>query len=151
MRTQRNFTGIMPRNTQSRSLDHFFTPRYRELLGVNEIAGDFVLPLTNEIASDGSFKIELALPGIDKEDIQIFVDQGYLNVVVKDQQGISSSADDYRRKEFNYSSFNSKYIIPEEAVEEKITAEYKNGVLYLNIPCEEQDKEAAIRRKIEIK
>jgi HSP20 family protein len=151
MRTQRKFTGVMPRNTQSRSLDSFFLPRYRELLGINDIAGDFVLPLTNEKASDGSFKIELALPGIDKEDIQIFVEQGNINVVVEDQQELRSSADDYRRKEFNYSSFNNKYIIPEEAVEEEISAEYKNGVIYINIPCEDQDKEAAFRRKIEVK
>ncbi|NNF35703.1 MAG: Hsp20 family protein [Saprospiraceae bacterium] len=151
MRTQRKFTGISPRNTQQRSVDRFFNSRYRDLLNIGDVTDTLNLPMVNEKHSDGDFQLEVAIPGVDKEDIYVYVEDGYIQVMVEDTQKIKSSADNYKTKEFNYYSLNQKFTIPEEADEEQVVASYENGVLYISVPVSPQVEETTLRRSIDIK
>ena len=150
MRTQRKFTGIMPSNSKRRSLDHFFNKRYRNLLDMGDVTDVFNYPMINEKENDSSISLELAIPGVEKEDINVYVEDGYIQVMIEDSQKINSTADDYRSKEFSYYSLNQKFSIPENAEEESISANYRNGVLYIEVPVKHQSNEALLKRKIDV-
>lgn len=110
--------------------DDFFTPR---TIGEQ-------LPPVNIKQTDTDFAIELAIPGLGKEDIKISVDKDLLTISSekenkteeKDEQGT------YTRKEFSYQSFKRSFTLPESVDTEKIDAKFENGVLFLSLPKKEE-------------
>lgn len=115
----------------------------------NKVIGSTV-PSANIKETDESFQIELAAPGLKKENIQIDLENDVLTISYEQKEEKSEEKDNYTRREFNYTSFSRSFYLPEIADAEKITAEYKDGVLNIHIP----KKESVIKKsqkKIEIK
>ncbi|RZK33698.1 MAG: Hsp20/alpha crystallin family protein, partial [Pedobacter sp.] len=77
--------------------------------------------------------IELAAPGLKKEDFQINLKKDTLSVWAEVKKDESQIAKDFTRKEFDYSSFARSFNLPETADGDNITAEYKDGILKINI------------------
>lgn len=108
------------------------------------------VPSANIKETNENFQIELAVPGLKKEDLKIDLDNDVLTISSERKEEKTEEKDNYTRREFNYSSFSRSFYLPEIADAEKISAEYKDGVLNIVIP----KKESAIRkpqRTIEIK
>jgi HSP20 family protein len=110
------------------------------------------IPSANIKETNENFQIELAVPGLKKEDIKIDLDQDVLTISSeqKEEKTEEKEKDNYTRREFNYSSFSRSFYLPEIADTDKISAEYKDGVLNILIP----KKESAIKKpqkRIEIK
>jgi len=108
------------------------------------------IPSANIKETNENFQIELAVPGIKKEDIKIDLDQDVLTISSEQKEEKTEERDNYTRREFNYSSFSRSFYLPEIADTDKISAEYKDGVLNILIP----KKESAIKKpqkRIEIK
>ena len=111
------------------------------------------VPAINVKEYDKEFVIELAVPGMKKEDFKIQVnDKNQLVVSVEKQQ---ETADDdkaakFLRREFNYTRFEQTLLLPENIDREAITAKAKHGVLKIKLPklANIPDKEPA--RMIEI-
>jgi HSP20 family protein len=91
------------------------------------------LPAVNIIEKDDKFLIELAAPGLRKEDFKINIENGILQIDSESQREVDEEKDNYTRKEFNYSSFSRSFTLPENASEENIAANYENGVLKLKL------------------
>ena len=91
------------------------------------------LPAVNIIEKDDKFLIELAAPGLRKEDFKINIENGILQIDSESQSEVDEEKDNYTRKEFNYSSFSRSFTLPENASEENISANYENGVLKLKL------------------
>ena len=91
------------------------------------------LPAVNIIEKDDKFLIEMAAPGLRKEDFKINIENGILQIDSESQREIDEEKDNYTRKEFNYSSFSRSFTLPENASEENIAANYENGVLKLKL------------------
>ena len=91
------------------------------------------LPAVNIIEKDDKFLIEMAAPGLRKEDFKINIENGILQIDSESQREVEEEKDNYTRKEFNYSSFSRSFTLPENASEENIAANYENGVLKLKI------------------
>ena len=91
------------------------------------------LPAVNIIEKDDKFLIELAAPGLRKEDFKINIENGILQIDSESQREVEEEKDNYTRKEFNYSSFSRSFTLPENASEENIAASYENGVLKLKL------------------
>ena len=91
------------------------------------------LPAVNIIEKDDKFLIELAAPGLRKEDFKINIENGILQIDSESQREVEEEKDNYTRKEFNYNSFSRSFTIPENASEENIAASYENGVLKLKL------------------
>ena len=91
------------------------------------------LPAVNIIEKDDKFLIEMAAPGLRKEDFKINIDNGILQIDSESQREVEEEKDNYTRKEFNYSSFSRSFTLPENASEENIAASYENGVLKLKL------------------
>ena len=91
------------------------------------------LPAVNIIEKDDKFLIEMAAPGLRKEDFKINIENGILQIDSESQKEVEEEKDNYTRKEFNYSSYSRSFTLPENASEENIAASYENGVLKLKL------------------
>ena len=72
-----------------------------------------------------SFKIELAAPGLNKEDFKIELKKDNLSVWAEKKVAQTEEQEDYTRREFQYSSFARSFVLPEDIDAEKINAEYE--------------------------
>lgn len=90
-------------------------------------------PAMNIKETDTEFQVELAAPGLEKEDFEISIDQGYLNVFAEKTVEKEDKDENFTRKEFNYNSFKRSLMLPENIKEEEIKATYENGVLKFNL------------------
>ena len=90
------------------------------------------VPSVNSVENNDSFEIDLAVPGMKKDDFTIELNDKILV--------ISSDNSDYdqnertRLNEFNYSSFQRSFRVPESVELDKIKANYKNGILKIKLP-----------------
>jgi HSP20 family protein len=107
------------------------------------------MPAVNIKEDEKNFTLELAVPGMDKKDLKIDIDENLLTVASESKNEKEESKDGYRRKEFSYSSFCRSFEIPENVNREKIEASYKDGILSIALPkmMEEKNK---ISRQIKI-
>lgn len=110
--------------------DDFFTPRT-----ISE-----KLPAVNIKQSETDFSLELAIPGLGKEDIKISVDKDVLTISSekKSETEEKEESGTYTRREFSYHSFKRSFTLPESVNTDKIDAKFENGVLYLHLPKREE-------------
>ncbi|UNY97559.1 Hsp20/alpha crystallin family protein [Zhouia spongiae] len=101
---------------------------------------NFNAPAVNIKENDDSYSLELAAPGLKKEDINVSVDENILSISseVKTEKEETQEGGRYTRKEFNYSSFRRSFTLPETANEDQIDASYADGVLKVTIPKKEE-------------
>jgi HSP20 family protein len=104
--------------------DDFFDSRFRMMK----------VPAINVMETDEAFKLEVAAPGMKKNDFVIEVNNGYLVISAETKSEMEETEDNYTRKEFNFSSFNRSFWLPEGIKEDKIKATYKEGMLYVSLP-----------------
>lgn len=99
------------------------------------------VPLVNVKESDKGFTLEIAAPGLKKEDFQIVIENNVLTISSESKSESETTEQDgkYTRKEFSYSSFSRSFTLDEQHTDlENITANYDAGVLSLNIPKKEE-------------
>jgi HSP20 family protein len=106
------------------------------------------LPSANIIDEKERFLVELAAPGLEKEDFKISLAENVLSISVEKEEKSEENKDNYARKEFSYTSFKRGFNIPDTIQTEKIRAEYENGILQLALPKKE---EAIVKPPKEIK
>ena len=109
------------------------------------------IPAVNVKETAENFEVEMAAPGMKKDDFKIELDGNMLTISSEKQsQNEEKEEDKYSRKEFSYQSFYRSFQLPKEVVDaDKINARYENGVLHLLIPKREEVKQKP-RRTIEI-
>lgn len=137
-------TTVKRQNPFFPTLSDFFADTY---LNDNE---RFSSPAVNIAENKEGFRIELAAPGLAKEDFKINIDKRVLEIssekeVNNETASNEESKDRYYKKEFYYSSFKRTFTLPNHADIEAITANYKDGVLYVNVPKKEEAKEKPAR------
>lgn len=81
-----------------------------------------------------SFEIELMVPGYNKMDFSISIDEEFLTVSAESKHEDESKEGDYTQRQFGFSSFSRSFHLPEIAKEEDIQAKYDDGVLTITIP-----------------
>lgn len=91
------------------------------------------IPAVNISETDKSYEIEMAAPGLKKEDFHVKVENGILTISTEKKSEKESKDKNYTRKEFNYTSFFRSFTLPENVKEDSIKATYDNGVLKLNV------------------
>jgi HSP20 family protein len=92
-------------------------------------------PSVNVKESDTAYELEIAAPGLSKEDFKINVEGQTLTISSEKEKQEEEKEKTYTRKEFSYVAFKRSFNLPEHTVEaDKITAKYTDGVLQLYIP-----------------
>ncbi len=94
----------------------------------------------NIIEGEDKYIIEVATPGLDKKDIIIDLDNDTLSISSKTPGNKKETKERYIRREFSVDSFCRSFTLPEDADVNKITANQKDGVLYVDIPKKEEAK-----------
>ncbi|MES2107432.1 MAG: Hsp20/alpha crystallin family protein [Bacteroidota bacterium] len=107
------------------------------------------VPAANISETAEHYHIELAAPGLKKEDFKLNLDRNILNISVEQQPENSAIQRNYSKREYSYSSFVRAFTLPESANYERIDAAYTDGVLKIDIAKKEEAK--AVRKQIEIK
>jgi len=97
-------------------------------------------PNVNIHENETAYVIELAAPGLKKEDFQINLKKDTLSVWAEVKKDETQVAKDFTRKEFDYSSFARSFNLPDSADGDNITAEYKDGILSINISKKDDAK-----------
>ncbi|MGB1362332.1 MAG: Hsp20/alpha crystallin family protein [Flavobacteriaceae bacterium] len=92
------------------------------------------VPAANIIEADDHFDIELAAPGKKKSDFTIELDEGVLTISSETETKSTEKEGSFTRKEFGYSSFKRSFNIPETVSADKISANYKEGILTVSLP-----------------
>lgn len=106
-------------------------------------------PAVNIIEHNDSFIVEVAAPGLKKEDFEIELDHNLLTVSTELENETENTNDKYTRREFNYQSFKRSFTLPKSVNVAKIGANYVDGVLRLELPKKEEAK-VQPKRLIEI-
>ena len=108
------------------------------------------MPAVNIKENERNYEVELALPGYDKKDFEISVDNGVLTVSGERSEETEKKEDNYTRREFGFSSFSRSFNLPTNINEENIDAKYADGVLKLTI-AKRQESNGKSRKQISIK
>jgi HSP20 family protein len=107
------------------------------------------VPAANISETVDHFHVELAAPGLKKEDFKISLDRNLLNISVERQSENNDVQKNYSKREYSYSSFVRSFTLPDSANAESIEATYTDGVLKIDIAKREEAK--MVRRQIEIR
>jgi HSP20 family protein len=113
--------------------DFFDTDRFffdSDLLKSNTVP---MLPPVNVSELEKEFVVEMAAPGMDKKDFVITLENGMLNISAEHKVENEEKEKDFTRREFNYQSFARSFTLPENVSDEKIVANYDNGILKLQL------------------
>jgi HSP20 family protein len=119
--------------------DDFFT---RDLFDwSNASTTGTTVPKVNILETNEEFRVEMAAPGMKKEDFRIELDNNMLRISseVKHEETLPDDHH-YSRREFSYQSFRRTFHLPDTVENEKIRARYENGLLSLTIPKREEAK-----------
>jgi HSP20 family protein len=134
---------LRTRSTWPNLVDEFFNgelfPRFME----NETR--YTLPAVNIIEGKEDFRIEIAAPGLNKEDFKINLENNVLTVSSEKEEKQEQKDEKVMRREFNYYSFSRSFTLPQTVNAEKIRAAHKDGILQVIIPKREEAKEKPSR------
>lgn len=111
-------------------------------------------PAINVIESDKDYKVEVAAPGMTKEDFNIHLSEDNELVISMEKKNETKEEDKgnkkYLRREFSYSKFQQALILPDDVEKDKINANVTDGVLTIELPKRSPEEKAKINRVIEI-
>ena len=105
-------------------------------------------PTVDISETDGEYLIKAELPEVKKEDVKVTLEDGVLTLTGERRQEKEEKNTKYHRVERSYGSFVRSFSLPELVDETKVKAEYKDGVLSLNLPKSEKAKPRAIEVKV---
>lgn len=98
------------------------------------------LPAVNIKEVESAFQIEVAAPGLKKEDFKLSLHENRLTISAKQEEQNVEKTEKFSRQEFNYSSFQRTFTLPKNVDGEKIEASYINGILHVGLPKKEELK-----------
>lgn len=96
------------------------------------------VPAVNIKENENGFELQMAIPGLHKDDVNIEIDENVLTISSEVKTETESKEESYTRKEFTYGSFKRSFTLPETIDEDKINAIQENGVLKLTLPKKEE-------------
>lgn len=130
----------------SRLLDDFWNDTSFDWNNRNFSSTSTTIPSVNIKETENDYEVEMAAPGMKKEDFKITLDGNLLMISSEKRSDNEEQNEQYTRKEFSYQSFQRSFQLPKDVVdEESIQARYENGVLRLIVPKKEEAKKKAPR------
>ena len=105
---------------------------FNDDFGMNFLNRSHSVPSVNSLENNDSFEIDLAVPGMKKEDFTIELNDKVL--VISSETSNTMENDKMRLNEFNFSSFQRSFRVPDSVNLDNIKASYKNGILKIKLP-----------------
>ena len=111
-------------------------------------------PAINVIENEKDYKVEVAAPGMTKDDFNIHLGDDNELVITMEKKNESKEEDKenkkYLRREFSYSKFQQAFVLPDDVEKDKISANVSDGVLTIELPKSTPEEKAKINRVSEI-
>ena len=123
--------------------DDFMMRDWFDLSNGNWKSTGATLPAVNISETNDDFRIEVAAPGMKREDFRVELDNNVLSISSETQANREEKNQNgqYSRREFSYQAFQRSFALPENKVEgDKISARYEDGILYIAVPKKEEAK-----------
>ena len=120
-------------------IDDWFLGDIPSLFTSNYNTG-ITLPKTNIRETVDAYFVEMAVPGLKKDDLELKLDNQMLSISAETKKENEENKDNYTRREFGYSSFKRSFTLPEFIDESKIKAKYNEGILSIELPKMEEAK-----------
>ena len=113
-------------------------------------------PAVNIIENDDEYKIEVAAPGMTREDFKVHINEDNELIISMEKRSEEKEEDKkhkgtYLRREFSYTQFQQSLLLPDNVERENISAKVENGVMTIDIPKKKVEEKAPVSRRIEIK
>ncbi|GGH04460.1 Hsp20/alpha crystallin family protein [Mucilaginibacter phyllosphaerae] len=120
----------------------FFNDVFDSLLNDSFIGDKLVsrVPAVNIAENENEFHIELAVPGLKKEDFKINLDKNILTIAAEKKAEDTAETKKYTKREYSYSSFVRSFTLPDSVDHSKIEADYADGILKLTVAKREEAK-----------
>jgi HSP20 family protein len=132
-------------------LNDFFNDLF-DTKPLDKVGGN--IPAINVVETDNEYKLELAAPGMTKDDFKVHLNKDG-NLVVELEKKNCGCKDKkeckYLRKEFSYARFTQTLLLPDNADKENIQARVENGILFVEVPKLQKPKTEEETKMIEIK
>lgn len=116
-------------------------------------------PAVNILETDDEYKIEVAAPGMTKEDFKVHINEDN-ELIISMEKKTEEKEDEkekkhhkgtYLRREFSYTQFQQSLLLPDNVERDKISAKVEHGVMCIEIPKKKVSETAAASRQIEVK
>lgn len=140
---------------QSRTLDRPFNFTFPSLFNdffdrfwASDETSQWV-PAVNVIERPDDYRLEVAAPGMNKEDFRVEVDNGVLSISGERREERKDENENLARREFYYGSFRRAFTLPDGADPNKVSATYQNGILTVTLPKMEEAKRKP-KKQVEI-
>ncbi len=128
-------------------IDNFFSRDLMDWNNSNFSSTNSTIPAVNIKENVESFIIEVAAPGMTKENFTVNLDGDRLLISSEHKEEKEENETNYSRREFSYQSFQRSFTIPEGTVDgDKIFAKYADGILMVTLPKKEEVKPKPAKR-----
>ncbi len=115
-------------------------------------------PAVNIIENDNEYKVEVAAPGMTREDFKVHINEDNELIISmekkseqKEEEKNKKHKGTYLRREFSYTQYQQRLLLPDNVERDKISACVENGVMSIEIPKKKVSETAAVARQIEVK
>jgi len=124
------------------TLSPAFNDLFDDFFGGRSLSGllSSKAPAVNISEDQDSYHVELAAPGLKKEDFKLNVEDDVLSISVEKKEEKNKTEKGYTRREFNYTNFSRSFTLPDSVNTDGIKASYKDGVLEIDLPKKEEEK-----------
>jgi HSP20 family protein len=106
------------------------------------------VPMVDVVETDSEFLLHAELPGVEKKNVKLSIERGVLTLTGQREQDKEGKGIRYHRVERAYGRFARSYTMPELVDEQKLTAEFRNGVLTVHLPKSEKAKPKSIEVQV---
>lgn len=126
--------------------DRFFNNDLMDWNMSNFSSTNTSLPAVNVKEGENEFVIDVAAPGLNKNDFKINFQNNVLTISSEKKEEKEDKKENYTRKEFSYQSFQRSFTVAENTIDsDKISAKYNEGILHITLPKREEVKPKPLR------
>ncbi len=122
----------------TRNFPVFFDGLFSKDFNPNFMAHGLAVPAVNIIENELGFRLEVAAPGLQKDDFKLNLENNLLTVSAKTET--KETTEKYTRQEFGFGSFSRSFTLPNSIDGEQINATYNDGILKVELPKKEEAK-----------
>jgi HSP20 family protein len=142
LRRIKTMTLVKFNNGLKNNASPFFNDVFDSLLSDSFISDRLVtrVPAVNIAENDNEFHIELAVPGMKKDDFKINLEKNVLTIAAEKKSEETAETKKYSKREYSYSSFVRSFTLPDTADQSNIEADYTDGILRLTVAKREEAK-----------